>query len=205
MHDRRTMVMAIVVALLVVGVLWMCGPVPTGAMGGDGVHGYSLSVVAATTRADPPATPDLPSAQTDIERGPAPVERDILRDTAPEPIAQPVQSATARGTSEHATGDLTGDQWGAIRDAFPAGEEWTASRIMLCESGGDATEVGAAGERGLMQIHPIHRPLIADLGYTWDQMFDADANMEVARALYDQSGWSPWSCLSKVGDREVER
>ena len=93
---------------------------------------------------------------------------------------------------------LTYEEWRAIVEAFPPEEEWMAARIMLCESGGDPSKVGADGERGLMQIHPIWIPFLNHLGYTWQQMFDPLANMEVASGIVSRYGWAPWSCLSSV-------
>jgi len=79
--------------------------------------------------------------------------------------------------------------------------------VGLCESGVDtdgdqvvdaldANAVGSAGERGMMQIHPIHRMgLVYTLGYTWDEMFQPGPNMVVASAIHDALGWSAWSCF----------
>lgn len=71
-----------------------------------------------------------------------------------------------------------------------------AAAIVDCETGGtwNTYAIGRYGERGLFQIHPIHGALIRSLGYTWDDMFDPEANARVARALYERSGWTPWAC-----------
>jgi hypothetical protein len=69
-------------------------------------------------------------------------------------------------------------------------------RVSDCESRHRPHVVGAAGERGVMQIHPVHRSLVASLGYAWDQVADTRVNLAVARAVFVQAGrsWRPWSC-----------
>lgn len=67
----------------------------------------------------------------------------------------------------------------------------TALRVAACESGMNPAAVGAAGERGLFQIHPVHAPA---LGARWAQMFDPATNIAVAHELYRTQGWRPWSC-----------
>lgn len=63
-------------------------------------------------------------------------------------------------------------------------------RIITRESGGDPTATGSAGERGLVQIHPIHRSW---LGGWWDRMYEPAANAFAAVSLKAQAGgWSPW-------------
>jgi soluble lytic murein transglycosylase-like protein len=56
---------------------------------------------------------------------------------------------------------------------------------MACESGGNPNATGSAGERGLMQIHPLHA----------DSTYDPEGNI---RAAYRISGggvdFSAWSC-----------
>lgn len=69
-----------------------------------------------------------------------------------------------------------------------------AAGVIQCESSWDPYAVGALGERGLLQISPIHRQRIQALGYTWDDMFDPAANLAVAESLWWESGWWPWGC-----------
>ncbi len=72
-----------------------------------------------------------------------------------------------------------------------------ALAVARCESRFDPTDVGAAGERGLFQIHPVHAEpgeLLDQIGLSWDAMFDVDANIAAARALFLRDGWTPWSC-----------
>jgi hypothetical protein len=69
-----------------------------------------------------------------------------------------------------------------------------ALAVAWCESRHNPMVVGGAGERGLFQIHPVHIPYLADLGLTWEQMFDPVANTNYAYALWSRSGWGPWTC-----------
>ena len=81
----------------------------------------------------------------------------------------------------------------AIRAAFgPAGEKAVA--VAKCESG---LRPGARNgpHAGLFQVNTaIHAARIKRMGYTVAQMFQAGPNIAVARALYAESGWRPWTC-----------
>jgi soluble lytic murein transglycosylase-like protein len=70
-----------------------------------------------------------------------------------------------------------------------------ALRVAWCESRYDPFAVGAAGERGIFQIHPVHIGNLARLGLSWDAMFDAEANATYA-AYLSRGGtdWSHWTC-----------
>ena len=71
----------------------------------------------------------------------------------------------------------------------------TAVRVARCESSFDPSRTGKAGERGVMQVHPIHRGLIESMGFTWDDMYEVGPNLDVAFAL-SRNGWGPWKgCL----------
>lgn len=72
----------------------------------------------------------------------------------------------------------------------------TAKRVIACESSWNPQAVGRVGERGLAQVHPVHRERIAAMGYSWDDMFDPRVNLEVAWSIYVDAGhsWRPWTC-----------
>lgn len=70
--------------------------------------------------------------------------------------------------------------------------QWT--EIVRCESTFNPHAVGSAGERGLTQVHPVHRPRIEAMGFTWDDMFDPRANLDVAYSIWSEQGTRPWSC-----------
>ena len=69
-----------------------------------------------------------------------------------------------------------------------------ALSVVYCESRFNPGTVGAAGERGLFQIHPVHIPYLQDRGMAWDDMFSVSANIAYAYDLYSRSGWGPWTC-----------
>ena len=68
----------------------------------------------------------------------------------------------------------------------------TAMRIVACETGRtfDPGAVGAAGERGWFQIHPIHwgKPQCSG------NLFDPVVNTACAYSIWAAQGWWPWSC-----------
>lgn len=67
-----------------------------------------------------------------------------------------------------------------------------ALRVAECESHLYPRAVGAAGERGLFQIHPVHRSW---LGARWDRLFEPMVNARVAYGMSDGgTNWSAWSC-----------
>lgn len=79
----------------------------------------------------------------------------------------------------------------AIRRTFPRDPE-TALCIAWHESRLDPRAVGRLGERGLLQLHPVHRRW---LGARWGRMFDPVENLRAGRDLYRMSGysWAPWT------------
>ena len=101
---------------------------------------------------------------------------------------RPVQSPEAASTT------LSIEQMQAIIARHFPEQPAAAWAVAWCESRAYPRAVGAAGERGLMQIAPVHLPRILKLGYTWDDMFLAEPNVVVARDIWDEAGWAPWSC-----------
>lgn len=87
----------------------------------------------------------------------------------------------------------------AIRQHFPAAQHDRAIAIAQCESGLNPKAVSPGGGNwGLFQINTVHKPMVQKMGYSWDQITDPYVNSKVARTLYNQSGWSPWSCARHV-------
>lgn len=68
-----------------------------------------------------------------------------------------------------------------------------ALTVAWCESRFRPDAVGRLGERGLLQIHPVHMDRIRSLGYTWDDIFQVRLNVEVAYAIWKERGWRPWA------------
>jgi LysM repeat protein len=63
------------------------------------------------------------------------------------------------------------------------------------ESAGNTRSVGLYGERGLFQIHVVHRWRFERRGWSWSDAFVAEKNVEIAYEIYAEArGWWPWSC-----------
>lgn len=82
-------------------------------------------------------------------------------------------------------------------------------KVASCESASFKPEVvygpqvGLAGERGVMQIHPTHlySGALARAGFTWNDMFIPEKNLAFGKILLASVGgnWSPtWTCASLV-------
>jgi len=125
-----------------------------------------------------------------VELDPSPAEGAVVepiftpppKATAP---ALPTPTATLAVASQYHVGGGV-EQWrDLVASIFPAENVDSVLRVMSCESGGNAGATGAAGERGLMQIHPLH----------FDSTYDPEGNL---RAAYRISGggysWAAWSC-----------
>jgi hypothetical protein len=91
------------------------------------------------------------------------------------------------------TGDAVTD---AINREFgPIAAQATA--IAKCESSLNPNAISpGGGNYGLFQINISHRAWVESLGYSWSQILDPFVNSHIARLLYNQSGWYPWSCRS---------
>lgn len=83
----------------------------------------------------------------------------------------------------------------AIRKHFPAAQHEKAIAVAQCESGLNPAAVSSRGANvGLFQINTVHKPMVQQMGYQWDQMTDPYVNAKVARELFNDRGWAPWSC-----------
>ncbi len=78
------------------------------------------------------------------------------------------------------------EQWRElVASIFPAFAVDSVLSVMRCESGGNPNATGAAGERGLMQIHPLHR----------DSTYDPAGNLLAAfRISGGGTSWGAWTC-----------
>lgn len=107
--------------------------------------------------------------------------------TAPQAVAK---APVPRKPSSAPVGSIAA----RIAAAWP-GDDRAVLSVARCESKLSPTATGSAGERGVLQIHPTHIDgAIAALGFTWDQMYEAEPNVKVAWALHQSSGWGPWTC-----------
>lgn len=135
---------------------------------------------APTTTTEPEPTTTAPPT-TEAYIPPAPPTTQAYIPPPPPPPA-PVVPEVAAGSIEEMICNTFGDQC------------QKALSVVRCESSFNAGTVGAAGERGLFQIHPVHIPYLQDRGMTWDSMFDPASNIAYAYDLYSRSGWGPWTC-----------
>lgn len=78
----------------------------------------------------------------------------------------------------------------------PVGQLRAAECIAYAESGNNPNVTGGAGERGIFQIHPVHRrDFERYTGQPWSSAYDANWNGYYAVHLWRSSGrsWRPWS------------
>lgn len=70
-----------------------------------------------------------------------------------------------------------------------------ATRIMMCESGGDPNAYNPSGARGAFQIMPVHAWRV---GGDLDSLYDPAVNVRVAFDIYvDNGGFAgPWAACS---------
>jgi len=77
-----------------------------------------------------------------------------------------------------------------IRDTFPEDPD-RAVKIAKCESGLNPKAVSPTNDHGLMQINKTVHKVEGDI-------YDVDTNLQFARKLYDERGWKPWVCNTKI-------
>lgn len=71
----------------------------------------------------------------------------------------------------------------------------SATRIAHCESKLDPGARSATNDHGLFQINIVHRGQFEQVtGQPWSSVYDPFWNSVYAKWLYDQQGWSPWTC-----------
>jgi hypothetical protein len=126
----------------------------------------SEPTTTTTVRARTAATPAAPA--------PAPAP------PAPEPAPAPAPTSSAERAIAH---------W--FPDVYDA-----AVSVAWCESNMEPGAVSSGGgNHGLFQINSLHRSSFESVtGRPWSDIYDADANAQFARHLYDGSGWGPWTC-----------
>ncbi len=85
-----------------------------------------------------------------------------------------------------------------IRETFGKRSD-EALRVASCESKLDPKALSRAGARGVFQIMPVHTWRVAQVGGR--NLDDPKTNVRVAKALFDDEGWRPWTCARIVGAR----
>ena len=93
-------------------------------------------------------------------------------------------------------------------DLPPAMAQDAGEVFLGCESrtlamtpyGDPADSVGAAGELGQAQIHPMHFPEMRHPDLNLDPYVERD-RMQYAAHKWYYTGWIAWSCATKLGVR----
>lgn len=196
---------------------------PTLPLGGEGAPATASASMAdgsSTLIASEGALPAVAGldggAPVDLESmPPAPESHDSARELQPGPATGStvgLEGAEAGGGTAGLTAALvaSGGVRGYIEQRFEAwglahrwGPGWgrLMARVSSCETIGSRTgepnvrAVGRVyGERGLFQIHPVHRGEIeAWTRWTWDDMFEVEANVEMAMELLLRQGLGAWA------------
>ena len=84
----------------------------------------------------------------------------------------------------------------AITRYFPSSQVEKAMDVAKCESGYDPKAVSPDGANHvLFQINTVHKPMVRRMGYSWNpDIYDPYINTKVAKRLWNESGWQPWTC-----------
>jgi hypothetical protein len=78
--------------------------------------------------------------------------------------------------------------------AWPAAVRSEALAVSGCESSWHPAATGGHGEIGLFQIHPVHAWRFTEQFGAAADPSDPHQNAAVARQLWGEEGWAPWSC-----------
>ena len=110
---------------------------------------------------------------------PAAVSESSTFSTVPVLISGSLETLTTRPPSSGFEYALEQSRWEM--------SDWEIVRLIVqCESGGDRRAVGAAGEVGWLQVHPIHQ-------FSGD-LTDPSANLDAGFEVRERQGFRAWSC-----------
>ena len=193
---------------LLVGLIWVAVAVVCwwvySLIGGDDADSDGDSVGGRNTPVPSPSVVGMPGPPWDAPAAtptPGPVAAARSTDVSESPtgaaeaVAEPeaewAPAPVAPAAPPEPAAALEGDVVEIIHQVFGQ-NAGAALAVAWCETGGtlDPTVVGAAGERGLFQIHPTH--------WFWldeDRLFDPLYNAQMAYELSrGGTNWSSWSC-----------
>ena len=117
---------------------------------------------------------------------------DIVGDTAHQELeseAVMTRIEVAQAAPAASTGVISSFAYERTCIYFPTNCDYAYS-VFMCESGMRPWAIGAAGEKGVAQIHPIHW---ARFGMPPD---DLDGQLAQAAMIVAALGWGAWSCAS---------
>lgn len=129
----------------------------------------------------------------DVQRTPVTVVESTVFPTLPV-TTLPSTTTTIATTTTTVAAVVVEDPVAIVREVWPDDTEDQALAVFRCESHLNPDALGKLGERGIAQIHPVHRDMVRRMGFSWDQMFDARDNVTVALDIFEAQGWGPWSC-----------
>ena len=115
----------------------------------------------------------------------------------------PADAAEIPGQTPHA---YEVEDWSLLVSRYWQGRDFDrAMSIMACESGGDPTAVSFTDDHGLFQHNAYwsardHR--FEQVGYTWADRYNPEANAAAAHWLWSQRGWAAWTCNRQVGSHD---
>lgn len=123
----------------------------------------------------------------------------------PAPLLGPVQAASPAGelslVPEEPPTLPPGRAWYFWSPTEPAIELPTdmarsAGAVLTCENRHlDPGAISETGDWGLWQINRRWQEgRAARMDYHWEQMLEAGPNTAVAEAIWQEQGWTPWSC-----------
>lgn len=111
--------------------------------------------------------------------------------------------AAEAGAEEHETTVMYVFDLRAPAVEVPAAFGEHAAEVARCETGGsfDWHRVGALGERGQFQLHPIHAVRARRMGLDyWGDTVEAEHDrVLLAVAIWREQSWQPWSCRPLYG------
>ena len=144
--------------------------------------GAALTASVGNASSLSPASTVTQSALTAVPSATAYVVIDAVPAT-PVTTARPVETLAPKS-----------DIWSLIAASpWPQSLWGTVACLVERESKGNPVAVGSAGERGLLQAHPITWPYLAQYGITPDALFDPATNLRAGYLLFiEAGGLRPW-------------
>jgi hypothetical protein len=153
-------------------------------------------------KSKPLVLPDAP-AQAQAKAA-FPTTPDALRPTGDAAAALPSGALPSVSGGARVTNAAV---YALIQQHFPAAQWDNANRVSKCESGqrNVVSQANFNGTRdyGVFQINTVTLPgLLTGFGYprtALEMGLDADFNVRAASKLWQQRGWQPWVCASRLG------
>lgn len=198
LHTRERAVAGLVTVVLLAGIFAALAPATAGE---DRIKRANAGAVNEFVIQDIPNDDDLDTTQTSAVR----IGTLDIASHAPSGavLTLPPLAPVDFGDGVMASAPVTGGFTDLISSYFgPVTME--ALIIVQCESQfvpwAVGTNTNGTQDHGLFQINDVHRGSFeAVTGQPWESgRYDPVSNTAFARWLYDQSGWRPWTCRSRL-------